>query len=60
MMAADIALQFMIENHLPMNRQTYLEVAFFGQPPNEIDAEIEADIPIQFRLGEPGDWEEFE
>ena len=58
-MAADVALEFMIENNLPMNRKTYLEVAFFGQAPDEIDAEIEADIPPQFRLGKPGDWEEF-
>ena len=43
-----------------MTRQNYLDVAFMGTPPEILGAEEEAELPAEFRRGEPGDWEVFE
>ena len=59
-MPQDIVLEFIEKHGLERTRETYLEVLFFGTVPEEIGAEIEAEIPPEFRKGEPGDWEEFE
>ena len=34
---------------LPMNRETFLNVAFAGKPPKVLSAEQELDLPPQFR-----------
>lgn len=34
---------------LPMDRETYLDLAYFGEPPEELSAEQEAELPEQFR-----------
>jgi|TARA_R110002049_G_scaffold164902_1_gene330920 hypothetical protein len=34
---------------MPMTRETYLELAFMGEAPDELSAEQEADLPEQFR-----------
>jgi hypothetical protein len=58
-MAADTILEFMRKHNLPHDRATYLDIAYFGQVPDEISPEDEAEIPAEFRRGAPGDWEEF-
>lgn len=35
--------------NLPMDRETYLDLAYFGEPPEELSAEQEAELPEQFR-----------
>jgi hypothetical protein len=34
---------------LPMDRETYLDLAYFGDPPEELSAEEEAELPEQFQ-----------
>ena len=34
---------------IPMTQETYLELAFMGEAPDELSAEQEADLPEQFR-----------
>ena len=41
--------QLMEKSGLPMDRETYLEIAFFGEVPEELSAEQEADIPEMFK-----------
>jgi hypothetical protein len=53
-------LHFMHQHNIPLTRENYLDVAYMGTPPEHLDAEEEAELPPQFRRGEPGDWEEFE
>jgi hypothetical protein len=33
-----------------MDRETYLKIAFFGEAPEELSAEQEADIPEMFKV----------
>jgi hypothetical protein len=37
---------------MPMTRERYLEVAYMGSPPEELGAEEEANLPLQFQRGE--------
>ncbi len=37
---------------LDMTRQNYLHLAFFGNPPVDLDAEVEADLPEEFQIEE--------
>jgi hypothetical protein len=53
-MPADIVIAKMQELNVPMTGQNYLEFAFFGEIPDEIDAELEAMLPRQFQLN-PGE-----
>jgi len=53
----DIVLEKMRELGIPETRENYLKMAFFGTPPETIDAELEYSLPQQFQL-EPA--EEFE
>jgi hypothetical protein len=59
-MSQDSILRFMEEHGLERTRDTYLEILFFHEAPDEIDGETEAEIPAEFRKGGPEDWEEFE
>jgi hypothetical protein len=34
----------------PMTREVYLELAYFGNPPDELGPEEEAELPEQFQL----------
>jgi len=52
-MESDIVIAKMQELNVPMTRQNYLEFAFFGEVPDEIDAELEASFPKQFQLNPP-------
>jgi hypothetical protein len=45
----DPVLEFLKENNLPINRENYLYVAYFGKPPKELDAEQEAELPDNIR-----------
>ena len=45
----DGIIQLMKKAGLPMDRETYLELAFFGDAPEELSAEQEADIPEIFK-----------
>ena len=56
----NLVLEFMEKHGLERTRETYLEIAYFGTPPEVLDAEQEADLPAEFRLGYPGDWKEFD
>jgi hypothetical protein len=53
----DCVLDFMESKGLPMTRENYLYIAYFGCPPEELGAELEAELPPQFQL-EPSDAEE--
>jgi hypothetical protein len=47
----DCVLSFMGRKGLPMTRANYLYITYFGSPPAELGAELEAELPRQFRLG---------
>lgn len=48
--AVDPVLQEMNRLGLPQDRETYLALNYLGNPPEELDAEEEADLPEQFQL----------
>jgi hypothetical protein len=50
-------LRYMINKKIPLTRDNYLSFAYFGDPPDELSAEEEAELPEFFQL-DPG--EEFE
>jgi hypothetical protein len=54
-MSRDIVLQYMKKHELPLNRQTYVSLAFAGEqdPSKPLDAELEAEIPEEFQM-KPG------
>lgn len=43
-------LEFMRKNGIPETRENYLEIAYMGTPPEELDAEEEAQLPPQFQI----------
>jgi hypothetical protein len=46
----DSILKFMNEHKIPLTRENYLEIAYMGTPPTELDAEEEAELPEQFQM----------
>ena len=50
-MAIDDVLEGMKRNGVPLTRKNYLDIAYMGNPPAELDAEAEAALPPQFRKG---------
>jgi hypothetical protein len=48
-MKNNATIQLMKENHIPMTRENYLLVEYSGTPPTELDGEVEAELPRQFR-----------
>ena len=42
-------LEAMKKNNIPLTRQNYLDIAYFGNPPEEIGGEIEASIPWEIK-----------
>lgn len=46
----DYVLQKMEQYKIPMTRENYLNIAYFGNPPEQLDAEAEAELPEQFQL----------
>jgi len=45
----DCVFELMKRKNLPMTRANYLYLAYFGNPPEELGAEEEAQLPAQFR-----------
>jgi hypothetical protein len=45
----DMVLRLMVEKGVPLTRQNYLDIAYWGNPPEEIGGEIEAEIPWEIK-----------
>ncbi len=54
-MAKDIVLEKMKAEKLPMTRAQYLALSYLGNPPAQLSAEQEAELPEQFQQNEPED-----
>jgi hypothetical protein len=52
--------EFMDAHRIRRTRENFIDICFMGTPPEQLDAEEEAELPKEFRRGDPGDWEEFE
>jgi len=52
----DMVLAWMIEKGVPLTRQNYLDMAYLGNPPDEIGGEIEASIPREIGEAEDVAW----
>jgi hypothetical protein len=52
----DMVLRLMIEKGVPLTRQNYLDIAYMGNPPEEIGGEIEASIPKEIGEAEDVAW----
>ena len=48
-MPTDIVLQRMKEYNVPLTRQNYLDMAYMGNPPEEVGGEVEASIPWEIK-----------
>ena len=46
----DSVLRFMKQHDVPVTRENYLDVAYLGNPPEELSAEEEAELPEQFQV----------
>ena len=46
---------FLTKHKLPKNRETYLEFAFQGVPPDDLGAEFEASLPDYAKKSEDGE-----
>jgi hypothetical protein len=49
-MAHDAVVDKMLAAGIEMTRENYLQLAYFGNPPTELDAEAEFELPEQFQL----------
>ena len=45
----NIVLDYMKKHNIPLTRENYLAIAYFGDPPDELDAEGEAEIPEEIQ-----------
>jgi hypothetical protein len=45
----DIVLEKMKHLHIPLTLDNYLDMAYMGDPPKELTAEEEADIPEEIQ-----------
>jgi hypothetical protein len=45
----DPVLRWMTENGVPLTRESYLNVAYMGDPPKTLGPEQEAELPEQFQ-----------
>ncbi len=52
---SDEILSLLKRAGLPVTRDEYLKVAYFGEPPKEWTAELEAELPKELQ-----DWSQFE
>jgi len=52
-MPSDVVLHTMEQHNIPMTRENYLEIAYFGNPPEVLDAEDEMNLPEQFQVEPP-------
>jgi len=44
----DCVIEFLRKHNIPLTRENYISVAYLGQPPDELDAEVEGDIARAF------------
>ncbi len=44
----DFIVEYMRKNRIRMTRANYLNIAFLGDVPDDLDAEFEATIPARF------------
>lgn len=49
-MANDAVVDKMLAAGIEMTRENYLQLAYLGNPPAELSAEEEAELPEQFQL----------
>jgi hypothetical protein len=54
----DIVLEHMKKHNIPLTRENYLALAYLGDPPDELGAEEEAEIPDE--VMNPGQSESLE
>jgi hypothetical protein len=45
----DIVMDKMKQAGIPMTRENYLDLAYMGNPPEQLDGEEEANLPEQFQ-----------
>lgn len=45
----DPVVEYLKKNNTPLTRENYLQVAYLGDPPKELDAEVEAMLPEEIR-----------
>lgn len=50
--SSDGVFALMRKFNLPMTREQYIELAYFGKEPEEFGAELEEALPEQFRKGQ--------
>jgi hypothetical protein len=53
--AEDGTVSALLELGLPVTRANYLRLAFGGNPPEELDGEIEAELPEKFQIPDEDD-----
>ena len=46
---SDDLINTMRKYNIPLTRKNYLEIAYFGNPPAELTAEQELELPEEFR-----------
>jgi len=51
----DCVLECMKRMGIPLTRENYLDVAYFGNPPDKLSAEEEAELPDQFQVWDTDD-----
>jgi hypothetical protein len=51
----DVLLALMKRDGIPITRENYLHIAYFGDIPEPWGAELEANLPVQLQ-----DWSQFE
>ena len=54
-MQLDGTCRILLALGIPLTRENYLMLAFAGHPPQELDGEIEAQLPEMFRTNEDED-----
>ena len=45
----DYVVEFMKRHDVPLTRDNYLQIAYMGNPPEELDAEDEAELPEELQ-----------
>ncbi|MGH9699248.1 MAG: hypothetical protein ACRD52_07250 [Candidatus Acidiferrales bacterium] len=45
----DTVLELMKKHNVPLTRQNYLDIAYWGNPPEDTGGEIEAEIPWEIK-----------
>ena len=43
-------LAYMKKNNVPLTRENYLDYAYLGNPPDQLTAEEEAELPEEFQM----------